>query len=208
MNTLTLYLDTTANRLVISPTLGTPATLPVFYQGDVIPVVLYLIEANPTGGLASPYSYVDDANVSVKLGLVTPSPTSATVHASVTLTYDGTAANPRWTGTLTLGSAVTTLLGSSTSKTSSLEIEVSDSATGAISTELQNTVTVYADGLKAGTPPADPAPDRYLTQAETSATFAKRAGLPGEAISLTSPDGTKTVILYVDNAGVLHTDLA
>jgi len=207
MNTLILYLDTTNNRFVKSALDSSPFVVPTLYQGDVIPVVLFVLEANPSGGLAAPWSYMDDSNVSVKLALVTPASTTPTVHASADLTYVAGANPARYSGTMTMGSGITTLLGSSASATCKLEIQLSDSATAAISTEIQIQVTVAADGIKAGTPPADPAPDRYMPQSEQLNTFAKRFGLPGEGITLTSPDGAYSVTLSVDNAGNFHADV-
>jgi hypothetical protein len=55
---------------------------------------------------------------------------------------------------------------------------------------------------------AAPAPaDSYMTANESLATFARQNGTAGQSITLTSPDGTKQVILYIDNDGLFHSDV-
>ena len=200
---LTLYLDISAGQLVTSPSQGTPRALPAFYQGDVIPVRGYLLEDNPTGGMTSPYSYIADADLSLKIGLVTPHPTTPVAHATTTLTYD---AGGYYDGELTLGSGITSLLAAAASTTCSLEIEINDAATGQIRTVVQQSVTVRAQGIAAGSPPTDPPGDYYPSAGQIAAMYLHRSGGAGESFVLTSPDGTKQVQIYLGDDGEMHYD--
>ena len=68
-NLLKLYVDTQNNKLVQSDTDASEFTLPIFYQGDVLPVQLKLLEPNTTGGLSTPFSTITDS-YTVKIGIV------------------------------------------------------------------------------------------------------------------------------------------
>lgn len=198
---LKLYVDTQSNRLVKSSTQTDAFTLPTFYQGDIIPVRLYLLEPNTTGGIASPYSIITESK-SVSIALVTPHQTSGSevVHASLTFsTFDSSTG--AYTGNLSLNTTeITTLLGSSTSATTYFEVQVTGG--GIVSTELQTQVTVRADGIKAAS--ATPVgAESYYTQAQADGVFVKfdNRGRAGSTIVLTSPDGTWGRLLGVDNDG-------
>jgi len=202
---LTLYLDTTGRTLVVGPAQETKQTLPRWYQGDVIPIRLWILEKNQTGGLNSPFSYINDSALSVKIALITPDPSTPTIHASATLTY--VSGDPGYyEGQITLGSAIGTLLGAATSATCQLELEINNSGTSEIVTMARQNVTVYADGVSPGTPPADPPGDTYPTAGQISAMYVAKVGDAGSSIILTSPDGSKQMQLYLDNDGVFHTD--
>ena len=84
-NLLKLFVDLQEDKLVTSVVDSTPITLPSFIQGDQIPVEVYLLVKDESGGFASQYKTLPD-NLTVKVGLVSPSgATSATAYSSVTL---------------------------------------------------------------------------------------------------------------------------
>ena len=200
---LKLYVDTERNKLVKSSTSTQEVTLPTFFQGDVVPISVTLLEPKAGGGISDPYSIVGDA-YTVKIGLTTPHATSGseTVHTNSNLTQSATNEHE---GTLLLNAtAVTTLLGSGTSADCQLEIEAR-TGSGTYSTELMRQVSVKADGLKTSTP-VDLASETYPTTAEATATFAAKIGEAGDSITLVSPDGTKGIILYCTNDGEFKSD--
>ena len=200
---LKLYVDTERNKLVKSATSTQEVTLPTFFQGDVVPISVTLLEPKAGGGISDPYSIVGDT-YTVKIGLTTPHATSGseTVHTNSNLTQS---AENEHEGTLLLNAtAVTTLLGSGTSADCQLEIEAR-TGSGTYSTELMRQVSVKADGLKTSTP-VDLASETYPTTAEATATFAAKIGEAGDSITLVSPDGTKGIILYCTNDGEFKSD--
>jgi len=200
---LKLFVDTERNKLVKSSTSTQEVTLPTFFQGDVVPISVTLLEPKAGGGISDPYSIVGDA-YTVKIGLTTPHATSGseTVHTNSNLTQSATNEHE---GTLLLNAtAVTTLLGSGTSADCQLEIEAR-TGSGTYSTELMRQVSVKADGLKTSTP-VDLASETYPTTAEATATFAAKIGEAGDSITLVSPDGTKGIILYCTNDGEFKSD--
>jgi len=200
---LKLYVDTERNKLVKSSTSTQEVTLPTFFQGDVVPITVTLLEPKSGGGISDPYSIVGDT-YTVKIGLTTPHATSGseTVHTNSNLTQS---AENEHEGTLLLNAtAVTTLLGLGTSADCQLEIEAR-TGSGTYSTELMRQVTVKADGLKTSTP-VDLATETYPTTAEATATFAAKIGESGDSITLVSPDGTKGIILYCTNDGEFKSD--
>jgi hypothetical protein len=200
---LKLYVDTERNKLVKSSTSTQEVTLPTFFQGDVVPISVTLLEPKSGGGISDPYSIVGDT-YTVKIGLTTPHATSGseTVHTNSNLTQS---AENEHEGTLLLNAtAVTTLLGLGTSADCQLEIEAR-TGSGTYSTELMRQVTVKADGLKTSTP-VDLATETYPTTAEATATFAAKIGESGDSITLVSPDGTKGIILYCTNDGEFKSD--
>jgi len=200
---LKLYVDTERNKLVKSSTSTQEVTLPTFFQGDVVPISVTLLEPKAGGGISVPYSIVGDA-YTVKIGLTTPHATSGseTVHTNSNLTQSAT--NEHEATLLLNATAVTTLLGSGTSADCQLEIEAR-TGSGTYSTELMRQVTVKADGLKTSTP-VDLASETYPTTAEATATFAAKIGEAGDSITLVSPDGTKGIILYCTNDGEFKSD--
>jgi len=200
---LKLYVDTERNKLVKSATSTQEVTLPTFFQGDVVPITVTLLEPKGGGGISDPYSIVGDA-YTVKIGLTTPHATSGseTVHTNSNLTQSATNEHE---GTLLLNAtAVTTLLGLGTSADCQLEIEAR-TGSGTYSTELMRQVSVKADGLKTSTP-VDLASETYPTTAEATATFVAKIGEAGDSITLVSPDGTKGIILYCTNDGEFKSD--
>lgn len=206
MNTLKLFLDITGKQLRAGPADRQVFQLPWIAQNDVIPIELFLIQATPEAGISSPFAYVTDSALSVKIGIVTPHPSAATVHCSADLTLVGGSNPAKWTGVLSVGTLGSLLTGAVTSATAKIEVQLYDASTGQTTTALQIDVALRADGLKPATPPPVAPPDSYVTATQAGATFAKKIGDVGDTLTLTSADGTKRVILYVDNDGNFHAD--
>ncbi len=100
-NLLKLFVDLQNDELVTSAVDSTPLTLPDFIQGDQIPVEVYLLVPDESGGFSSQFTTLSD-NLTVKIGLVSPSSaTTATAYSSATLSrkYRVGAAKPVAGGT-------------------------------------------------------------------------------------------------------------
>ena len=188
-NLLKLYVNTQTDTLVQSDNDASTFTLPTFYQGDVLPVQLKLLEPNITGGLSEPFSTITDS-YTVKIAIGSPDPSSSTVYTSATLTYSSS--TNLYTGSLILNNtgtpSITSLLGSDASANATFEIEASGSSI--YSTEYQTEILVKADTIKTGTPMTPPVTG-YYTEAESDATFVAKAG------------GTMTGALALTNAAKL-----
>jgi hypothetical protein len=84
-NLLKLFVDLQNDELVTSAVDSTPLNIPAFVQGDQIPVEVYLLVPDESGGFSSQFTTLND-NLTVKIGLVSPSSaTSATAYSSATL---------------------------------------------------------------------------------------------------------------------------
>ena len=174
-NLLKLYVDTQNNQLVQSDTDASTFTLPTLFQGDVMPVQLMLLEPNSSGGLSTPFNTITDSyTVKIAICSITNS-SSSTVYTSATLTFSSS--TNLYTGTLILNNtgtpSIASLLNSVSSATALLEVEVSGS--GVYSTEVQESVTVKADGIKTGTPMTPPVTG-YYTEAQADSTFSAKTG--------------------------------
>ena len=174
-NLLKLYVDTQNNQLVQSDTDASTFTLPTLFQGDVMPVQLMLLEPNSSGGLSTPFNTITDSyTVKIAICSITNS-SSSTVYTSATLTFSSS--TNLYTGTLILNNtgtpSIASLLNSVASATALLEVEVSGS--GVYSTEVQESVTIKADGIKTGTPMTPPVTG-YYTESQADSTFVAKAG--------------------------------
>lgn len=204
-----LYVDVDRGVLVESLT-SRNIVKPTFVQGDTVTLQIYLLERNTTGGITSPYSKSGVSGKALRVGIGTPTAASGSGAPGIyqtTFTADTT--NNVLTGNLYITPAtVTSLLGSATSKDATLEIEKAEG--GLYQTVFQGPCLLLAELIEAAAPPAPEDQDSFMTAAETTATFVKWNNTEtedrGKSIVLTSPDGTHTVSLWVDNDGVFHAD--
>lgn len=205
MGLLKLYVDVQNNRLVVSDRNPSQFLLPAFVQGDVIPVELFLLEPNTSGGLSSPLSLITGTQYTVKIGIVTPHPVSPVASSVVTLSADASwASNGKYTGSLSMGAGITTLLGATaTSVTSTFEVELASA--GDYRTPIQMACTVKAAGIASGTPDTA-AGDTFPTHGEANATYVPKAGASGGNFTLKSADGTKQILIFCGDDGTLHAD--
>lgn len=165
INLLKLYVAVDTKRVVQGLTNGGDFAIPALVQNDLQPMEIVLMRANPTGGITSPFTQIEDA-LSLRCGVVTPGATVSVTHALATLSFDGVTKS--YKGSLDLNTAnIQTLLGTNTTAAATFEIEVTGS--NEVVT-IQKPVTVYADGLKSGTPNPIPGQTFYTAQ-ETGTLF-------------------------------------
>ena len=100
-NLLKLFVDLQNDELVTSTVDSSPLNIPDFIQGDSIPLEVYLLVPDESGGFASQFTTLNDS-LTVKVGLVSPSSaTTATSYSTATLSrkYRVGAAKPVAGGT-------------------------------------------------------------------------------------------------------------
>ncbi len=171
-----------------------------FVQGENVPIDLQLLRRRSPANLLNPFSVVTDS-VSCKVGLVTPGVNSSTIHAQVTLTFDG--ARNVHSGSLNLATAaIATLLGTSTAIATTLEVEIT-SADGVRT--IQRAVNVAASGLKTASTVPIPA-DQYYTKAQANAAFVTFRIPAGVQLQFTTPTTGKIVFVYVGDDEQLHVE--
>lgn len=206
---LRLFIDLDGKTLVQSQTNATAFNLPALVQGDTVPLEIMLLKRSSTYpsafGSNAPFTVVAVSGLTLKVAVGTPTAaTGSTAPGIFQNTFSADTVNNLLTGELYITPAtVASLLGTATSGTATLEIEVSEG--GTYNTVFQSSVTIKAELIEgAATPPAPT--DSYMTALESTATFAKKIGEPGDTILLKSPNGVYGVLIYVDDAGALHTD--
>lgn len=204
---LRLYVDTARRALVVSDRSTQPAPRIGFTQGDTVTLVITLLEPNSSGGISSPYTKVSASGLTLRVGIGTITPATGSTAPSIyqnSFTVDTTANT--FTGTLYITPAtVASLLGTNKTGEGDFEIEVSES--GNYSTVFSGAVTLYGELIEAaGAEPSTPG-DTYMTAAECLATFVRKIGEPGAGYTLTSADGTKQCVVYLDNNGAVHQDV-
>lgn len=204
---LSIFIDLDGKSLVQSATDATAYTLPALVQGDTVQFEVTLLRRtssyNAAFGAAAPFSTVTVAGLSLRVAI--GNPTAATGSGTPTIfqnTFTLDTNTNKFTGELELGaSACSTLLGSATSGTFTLEIEVAESAK--YTTVFQGGITLKAELIEgAATNPPVPSTS-YYTAPETDATFVKKFGAAGDGFYLVSPDGTKRAFVYLDDDGTL-----
>jgi len=202
---LNLYLDCGNRKLVKSYTDAGAFSLPSFMQGETLPIRIYPVEA--TGTISSPFSYTDLHGGTVKLALCggsgTPTGASDTIIAAQ---YTWSEITNGFSADLNMNTdEVTAFIGTASSKGSTLEIEYTPAAGSPIK-YLQQSVTVKAAVIDVASVTPAPNPS-YPTRAEVTAGFVKFIGLPGETVTLVSPDGSKAVIFGCRDDGTVQMDV-
>lgn len=201
-----LWVDTSRKSLVVSDLSTVSAPRPIFVQGDTLTLVIVLLDPNAAGGIKAPWSRVSVSGLSCRVGIGTPTSAVGTAAPGIfqnSFTLDVT--NNTLTGTLYITPAtVASLLGSATSGDSTLEIEIAEG--GNYSTVYCGSCTLLAELIESAAAPPGVPSDTYMTTNESLAAFVRKIGLAGESVTLTSPDGTKQCILYVDDNGQFHAD--
>ena len=193
---LGIFFDIT-NRTFVKGLKGGVFVLPTLTDQDQISIRLQVLEIDPSGGSNAPYSIVDPSGVAATVAI--GSTDFGTVYAQQTsFAVDG----QYLTGLLDLNtSEMATAMGSATKISAILAVQTVDSA-GRVS--CQRGITIEKALIRSGTPTPTPGAT-YLTADQTAAIYAKKIGLPSESITLTSPDGTHTVILSCSDDGSFST---
>lgn len=198
---LKLYIDTFRKRLVTSDSNGAIFNLPAFFQGDVVAMVIQLLEPDPSVGING-YTKPDISSMSLKFAVsATPTGTAGGPTPFVTqFTWTKDTTNRLFTANVAFNTTeLNTWLGSAASRNDAyMEIEITEGS--AVTTVLQQVFTINAEVIESST--SSVAAGQTALSLETAlATFVKFVGNAGETITLTSPDGTKQRILGVDNDG-------
>ncbi len=204
---LKLFVDVESGWLMVSSRVRSPlnpSQLPPFVQSDVVPVELYLYDHNQAGGLQDQVHLITSPVYTVKVAIVTPSPTAPVTHAQVTLTADASIdSTGKYTGSLALGAAITALLAAATSISSTFTIQILNGSD--IRTPVMMPCSVKAQGITTGVPDSVPGVT-FPSWPEANATFVKRVGLAGESFKLVSPDGSKSGLIYWGDDNSLHAE--
>jgi hypothetical protein len=206
MALLKLVVNRAAGTLVRSQSNPASFVIPPLVQGDTLSLEVSVVEDNPTAGIGR-VSYVSLGGYSLKIGIGAEpkgdgSITPFALETSFTLNTEQIA----FTGTLALtATALTTWLGTSASKQGWLEVELYDTSASRYETVYGGPVQIRAQLLAVGSTVALPT-DYALGAAQAAATYVRKVGAAGESIILTSANGTKQVLLYVDDDGSFHAD--
>lgn len=145
MSDLNLYLDVTNRRLVKGQYNAEPMALPKVFFESTINVSLMLLRANPDGGIATPFTVVDNTGMSLTVAVGSFSGTTGTKLASQN---SWTIASNKFTGTLNLNTSqmVSAMTGNDTiSKL--FEIEW-----GSNKDTYQTPITISGEVITAGSP--------------------------------------------------------
>lgn len=206
MALLKLVAHRAAGTLVRSQSNPSAYSLPPLVQGDTISLQVSVVEDNPTAGIGR-VSYVNLGAYSLKVGIGSvPLGDGSVSPFALATAFTLNAEQNTFSGSLALNAtALTTWLGTASTKQAWLEIELYDTASAEYETVYGGTVTIRAQLLAVGSTVTLPG-DTALGSSEAAATYVRKYGEAGGSIILTSPDGTKQVMLYVDDDGSFHAD--
>lgn len=206
MALLKLVVNRAAGTLVRSQSNPAAFVIPPLVQGDTISLEISVVEDNPSAGIGR-VSYVGLGGHSLKVGIgADPKGDGSITPFALATTFTLNTEQTAFTGTLALtATALTTWLGTATSKQGWLEVELYDTSASRYETIYGGPVTIRAQLLAVGSTVALPT-DYALGAAQAAATYVRKVGAAGESIILTSSDGTKQVLLYVDDDGSFHAD--
>lgn len=201
MASLKLFVDTRRKKLVQSFKDGSSFTLPPIFQGAVINLDVTLLQdddryPNP------PYTKIDPATASLDVGIGAYNTDSGATPSFRQNSFTQNSTLQKYTGTLTITEATAkTLLDATSANYVELRFTIHVGSEQVIDLP----VKLYTHTRGSGA--TDPAPtDEYLTKAQIEQLFSKKVMGAGESITLTSPDGTRFAVLYVDDDGATHFD--
>lgn len=199
-----LFIDVVGNQPVGGLNNPSQAALPTFYQGDTLNFRIYLLKRTQTYNLRSPHFEVQNlASLSLKVGVGVKNGTAGSTLYTQQFTWAKDAANQYFFASIPLNTAaINTLLGSAAQANAWIEFETTEA--GFPTTVFQKEITIQAEVVDSSSVVVVPPGATAMTAEEANATFLKQT-IQGQ-IYLVSPDGTKTVALYVDNDGTFHSD--
>lgn len=196
---LNLFVDLTNRRLVTSLTDSSQFSLPQFWQEDKVAMTLTIMRAS-VGNPYAPFAKITPhSGLSMVCKIVT---LLGVVLASGTSSYDSATDTLALTLDLNTANMVTAMSGQTTISPV-IEFELDDGTNKL--TAFQTTIQVLKEYITSASVSPNPL-ETFLTEAQSNGRFVRKLGQPGEAITLTSPDGSKQVVLYVDDAGAFHAD--
>jgi hypothetical protein len=195
---LTLFFDITNRRFVQGVKSTGAFILPELQDQDRIPIQLQILRLSPGGGSSAPYEIVDPTGYSATVAIV-----NSALSTTLALIELSTVEGLYLTGLLNLN---TTEMGTAFTGVKRIEAVFAvsaDDGTGTVGAQRPIVITYAA--IRSGTPTPTPGIS-YLTEAQILALVARKVGAAGDTITLTSPDGTKAVILSCDNNGAFNAD--
>jgi len=174
-------------------------TLPTFFQGDVIPMQVYLLEPDPDDGPTT-FSKVDISNIALSMAVgPTPVGNAAETPIATQYTWSKNTTENYFYADLALNTAgVGTLLGATANATAYLEIQATEGSS--ITTLIQQQITIKAEVIEAGSLSVAAGATPLSLEVAQQMFCLKRMGA-GETLTFTSPDGLRYLIKGVDNDG-------
>jgi len=170
---------------------------PKLYHNDNLNLAIRFLKANPTGSRTTPFTLVPIASASLTAKLWKADNT--TILAQQT-TWAADTANNILSGELNLFTAnMTTAFASSSTMQISTTLELTLTLSDGQYT-VQVPLTIYRSLNATGAAAPEPE-DQYLTLDQAKGLFAQFVNGAGRTITLTSADGTKKIVLSVDNDG-------
>lgn len=206
MGLLKLFVNRSTGTLASSVASPRTYVIPPLTQGDTVSIDLSVVEGDPLSGVGR-VSLVNIGSYSLKVGFgAQPIGNGSITPAALQTSWSKNADNTQFSGSLSLNTAeVTTLIGTASSYKGWLEVELTEVATGNSETIYAAPVTINANLVTAlSSTPLEG--DVALGVGAAAATYVKRQGAAGEGIVLTSPDGTKSGVLYWGDDGTLHAE--
>lgn len=203
---LKLTVDWFAKRLIRSPSSSTPFTLPAFFQGDIVPVQVQIVEPTSGGGVNS-FDIVPVSGMALKLGVSdTPTGTPTTPAPFVTqFTWSQDTNSNFFFADVAFNTAnLNTFLGASASKTAYLELEITDGSY--ITTILQDVITIKSEVIETGSLSVAPG-QTALSMEVALQLFPKKMMNAGETLTFVSPDGLRRRITGVRDDGSAQDDM-
>lgn len=196
-----LYVDTYSGELVQGVANPTITQLPRLTQGDTISFRVYLLARTTTYPLATPYTVVNNAALTLKMGIGPKTGTAGSTLYTQQFTWAKDAQNQYFFADLPLNTAgITSLIGAAETGSAFFEIEYTQN--GFPTTVLQKAVTLQAEVIETGTittPPGQTA----MTVEEANALFLKRTNSGFYLLNETT--GLK-VFVYLHDDGTVHMD--
>lgn len=191
-----LYVDWLNKRLQQGLKNGSTFTLPKLYQGDKIPMQVYIVEPDPDAGVNA-FAKIDIANMALQLAISTAPVGNAAETPFVTqYTWSKNTIEGYFYADVEMGAGVATFLGALSEKDAYMELEITEGAS--IATVWQGSVTVRAEIIEAGSLQVA-AGSTPLSLEVAKQMFASKRMDPGETLTFVSSDGLSSRILGVNN---------
>lgn len=197
-----LYIDTSSGELVGGLNNPSPAPLPRLVQGDTISLRIYLLARTNSYPYASPFSYVSNANLSLKVALGPKTGTPGSALYTQQFTWQKDTNNQYFLADLPLNTeAIATLLGANATANAWLEVEYTQG--GYPTTVFQREVSIHAEVIETGSL-AVPAGATAMTAEEANAIFLKRENT---GFFLTNPNTGKKMFVYLGDDDTLQASI-
>lgn len=201
MAQLDLYIDTYSGELVSGQYNPAAGVLPRFFQGDTISLRIYLLSRATTYPLGTPYSFVNNSDLSLKVGIGPKNGTAGSTLYTQQFTWAKDALNQYFYADLPLNTAaITTLIATAESASAWLEVEYTQS--GYPTTVLQKAITIHAEVIETGSITV-PAGLTALSAEEAHATFLKRTNT---GFFLHNETTGAKVFVYLGDDSTVHFD--